>query len=160
MSLIKLIMKNLSYVLFIALALAGCKGNRDITSSVESITTEDLKSHISILASDDFGGRAPATDGEQKTIDYLAGQFEKTGLKPANNGSWFQEVSMIKITADEKMEFTAGNDKEKLSFSFPDDFTYSREKTRLLQKMDRLKEVEVAMKKMTEGVFSIKENMS
>jgi Zn-dependent M28 family amino/carboxypeptidase len=129
-------MKKISYLIIIVLCLSGCKGNRDITPALQSINAEDLKSDISILASDEFGGRAPATPGEQKTIEYLAGRFEKIGLKPANNGSWFQEVSMIKITAGPNIEFNAGNEKEKLSFRFPDDFIGGTPLTNEITKVD------------------------
>ena len=37
----------------------------------KSITPEGLLKHIRIVASDEFEGRAPATAGEQKTVEYL-----------------------------------------------------------------------------------------
>lgn len=105
------------------LLLSGCRNQaEDITSAAESINTEDLKKHISILASDEFGGRAPASEGEEKTISYLSGQFDSLGLEPGNNGSWFQEVSMIKITADPKMKLDITGGGNKLSFSSPLEF--------------------------------------
>jgi Zn-dependent M28 family amino/carboxypeptidase len=129
-------MKKLSFLIIIFLYLTGCKENRDITPAIQSINTQELKSEISVLASDEFGGRAPATEGEQKTIDYLAAQFEKIGLKPANNGSWFQEVSMIKITADKNIAFTAGNQKEKISLRSPEDFIGGTPLTNELTEVD------------------------
>ena len=35
------------------------------------ISVDEIRAHIAILASDDFGGRAPGTIGEQKTIVIL-----------------------------------------------------------------------------------------
>ncbi|NNF18116.1 MAG: M28 family peptidase [Gammaproteobacteria bacterium] len=58
-----------------------------------------LFSHIEILSSDDFGGRAPATPGEEKTIAYLREQFAALGLEPGHNGSFFQDVPLVTITA-------------------------------------------------------------
>ncbi len=94
----------------------------DITSATEKIDESGLKQHISVLASDEFGGRAPASEGEEKTIRYLAEQFGSLGLEPANNGSWFQEVSMIKITAGRKMQLDISGGKPGLKLSSPADF--------------------------------------
>ncbi|MBB3168644.1 M28 family metallopeptidase [Simiduia aestuariiviva] len=60
--------------------------------------TEDFHTHIAVLASDEFEGRAPATAGEEKTVNYLAQEFAKLGLVPGNNDSWFQEVPVVSAT--------------------------------------------------------------
>ncbi len=65
------------------------------------ISAEDFAAHVKVLSSDDFGGRAPGTDGEQKTADYLVAQFQRLGLQPGNGDSWFQDVPMVETTADE-----------------------------------------------------------
>src|SRR5947207_3937011 len=46
-----------------------------------SITPEDLMRHIRTLASDEFEGRAPGTQGEQLTVRYLVDQFKGMDLK-------------------------------------------------------------------------------
>nr|MBP6597572.1 M20/M25/M40 family metallo-hydrolase [Arenimonas sp.] len=61
----------------------------------------DFAVHVRTLASDEFGGRAPGSDGEQKTADYLVAQFQRLGLQPANGDSWFQDVPMVETTMDE-----------------------------------------------------------
>ena len=65
------------------------------------ISAEDFSQHVKVLSSDEFGGRAPGTDGEQKTADYVVGQFKRLGLQPGNGDSWFQDVPMVVTTADE-----------------------------------------------------------
>lgn len=64
------------------------------------ITTENLIRHIWILASDEFGGRAPASPGEALTTAYIEGEFKRLRLEPANGDSYFQEVPLVAITAD------------------------------------------------------------
>jgi Zn-dependent M28 family amino/carboxypeptidase len=64
------------------------------------ISAEDFAAHIRVLASDEFGGRKPGSDGEEKTVSYLRAQFQRLGLQPGNNGSYFQTVPMIETTAD------------------------------------------------------------
>jgi Zn-dependent M28 family amino/carboxypeptidase len=64
------------------------------------ISSEDFAAHVRVLASDDFGGRAPGSEGETKTLAYLKAQFERLGLKPGNGDSYFQPVPMVETTAD------------------------------------------------------------
>lgn len=59
-----------------------------------------MKAHVKTLASDEFMGRAPFTEGEEKTVQYLASQLEDIGFEPAFGNSYFQEVPMIEITSD------------------------------------------------------------
>jgi Zn-dependent M28 family amino/carboxypeptidase len=55
--------------------------------------------HIRTLASDEFEGRAPGSNGETKTVDYLVSQFKAMGLSPGNpDGSWTQKVPLVGIT--------------------------------------------------------------
>lgn len=113
------------YLVFIiaASAVMSCKtADRNIESALPGITADDMKSYISVLASDDFQGRAPATAGEEKTINYLAEQFRQIGLEPANNGSYFQEVPLVKLTADPAMKLDITGGKDNVSLKFSDDF--------------------------------------
>jgi Zn-dependent M28 family amino/carboxypeptidase len=61
----------------------------------EPVSTEALRRHIDILASDAFEGRAPGTEGEQKSIAYIAGQMRSFGLEPAGpSNSWYQPLEV------------------------------------------------------------------
>jgi hypothetical protein len=60
------------------------------------VSEADLRTHIAVLASDAFEGRKPGTEGEAKTVQYIAQQWAKAGLKPAaTDGSWFDAVPLI-----------------------------------------------------------------
>jgi len=60
------------------------------------IDAAQLSEHVRMLASDEFGGRAPGTEGEKKTVSYLVEQFETIGLRPGGaDGRWTQVVPMI-----------------------------------------------------------------
>ncbi|MFN3620449.1 M28 family peptidase [Sphingorhabdus sp.] len=62
----------------------------------KAVTEADLRKHIAILASDAFEGRKPGTEGETKTVQYIAEVWAKAGLKPAaSDGSWFDPVPLI-----------------------------------------------------------------
>ncbi|MGD8325887.1 MAG: M28 family metallopeptidase [Sphingomonadales bacterium] len=95
-------------ILAVGLTMAACEAEQAPT-----INAEDIVSHIKVLASDDFGGRAPATEGETKTINYIADQFRSFGVKPALGNSYFQSVPMVEITADNVSPLTvSGHDQE------------------------------------------------
>ncbi len=129
--------KNLLFIFLILSAFTSCKvENKSIVTAMNSITADDLKTKISVLASDDFRGRAPSTIGEEKTIAYLAEQFKQSGLKPANNGSYFQEVSLIKLTADKSMILDINGGKSKVSLKYSDDFIGSTPKVTDFVKID------------------------
>ncbi len=66
-----------------------------------SIDPAALLAHTRTLASDAFEGRAPGTRGEERTVDYIAGEFRRLGLQPAAaDGSYFQRVPLVGITPD------------------------------------------------------------
>lgn len=64
-----------------------------------AISADDFLQHVTVLASDKFGGRAPGTEGETLTTDYLRDFFKELGLQPGNGDSWFQSVPMLETTA-------------------------------------------------------------
>ncbi|MCH6198220.1 M28 family metallopeptidase [Aquiflexum sp. LQ15W] len=61
------------------------------------IPKEDVEPHIIQLASDDFMGRKPFTEGEIKTVQYLEQAYKALGVEPGNGESYFQEVPMVSI---------------------------------------------------------------
>lgn len=93
-----------TFVFVVFLILFNCSSEKRINSALESIDAEGLKKHIAVLAADEFQGRAPLTEGEVKTINYLRKEFEKIGCQPGNGNSYFQEVPVVEIATDPKME--------------------------------------------------------
>ena len=67
----------------------------------EQITSGSLTAHIKVLASDEFGGRAPATPGGARTTEYLAKQLKDLGIEPgAPNGTFFQDVPIVESVVE------------------------------------------------------------
>jgi hypothetical protein len=63
--------------------------------ALHAITPEGILKHIRILASDEFDGRAPATEGEKKSVAYIIEQCKALKLAPGNpNGTWLQPVAL------------------------------------------------------------------
>ena len=64
------------------------------------IGAETLLEVTATLASDAFEGRAPGSEGETKTVEYLTEQFAALGLTPGNpDGTWVQAVPLVGITS-------------------------------------------------------------
>jgi Zn-dependent M28 family amino/carboxypeptidase len=58
--------------------------------------------HVKVLSSDEFGGRAPGSEGENKTVAYLTEKFRDLGLAPGNpDGSYVQNVPLVGIASTE-----------------------------------------------------------
>ncbi|GAP67127.1 peptidase M28 [Mizugakiibacter sediminis] len=82
------------------------------------INAEAFKRYDSTLASDDFQGRKPGTEGEQKTTAWLVEQFKRMGLEPGDHGSWFQTVPTVStelLDTDVAMTVTAKGKRDRFA---------------------------------------------
>ncbi|HTD02184.1 M20/M25/M40 family metallo-hydrolase [Undibacterium sp.] len=86
-----------------------------------AINGDELLQHIKVLASDDFEGRGPASNGEVKTVAYITEQFKKLGLAPGNpDGSYVQKVPLLGTTSAPTLSLDIGGKVQNLRY--PDDF--------------------------------------
>lgn len=86
------------------------------------ITKEEIYEHIKYLASDELEGRFTGTEQCRIAAEYIAKEFEKAGLLPVFNGSYFQEfpfISEIK-TGENSFEIIS---KEKSFLEIQKDYT-------------------------------------
>lgn len=83
----------------------------------EQITQDILRKHISVLASDSLEGRETATPGMRKAAAYVSDVFSGTGVRPAVQGSYLQQMPFIRQTAG-SVSITSGEKK----FIFGDDY--------------------------------------
>ena len=119
----------LSLSLFSSAALSSCSFESNesaeqlaeprVAASESAEIEAMLHQHIAVLASDEFEGRAPATPGEEKTINYLKSEFEALGIGPGNGDSYFQSVSVTEITtaSDAVLTFSGSNYDAKLEYA-------------------------------------------
>jgi hypothetical protein len=54
----------------------------------KTITADDLKKHLYIIASKEMGGRETGMEGERKAAAYIENEFKRIGLQPGNNGGY------------------------------------------------------------------------
>jgi hypothetical protein len=94
---------------------------RAIRPALQAMDSGRMLQNITVLASDEFAGRAPGTLGEDRTIAFLTEQFRALGLKPGNpDGSWVQNVPMVGITAEKPRTRFNARDAE-VSLAFPNE---------------------------------------
>lgn len=60
----------------------------------KTITPEDMRSKLTILASDEFEGRETGTEGQKKASAFLEEFYQKIGLQGPVNGTYRQKFSM------------------------------------------------------------------
>jgi hypothetical protein len=88
----------------LALILLSCSGTQnspstkttkplDVNSYINSITSEELKTSLTIVASDEMQGRETGSEGQKKAGQYLIGQYKKNGIPfPKGADSYYQKV--------------------------------------------------------------------
>ncbi len=90
-------------------------------AALAAITADAMLSHIEVLSSDEFGGRAPGSEGEELSVRYLTDQFEALGLKPGNpDGSYVQEVPLAGLQPKPTLMLDLGQGPTPLRY--PQDF--------------------------------------
>lgn len=75
-------------------------------AGLDSFSEASFRRHIEILASDEFGGRAPGTPGEDLTVGYLIDHFQNLGLEPGNGERFTQDVPLILVKATNQPSLT------------------------------------------------------
>lgn len=69
---------------------------KEITATIfaNTIKADEMRAHLTVLASDELEGRETGTEGQRKAADYIANQFKKLGLPPVvNDTSYFQKIA-------------------------------------------------------------------
>ncbi len=62
---------------------------------------QNIEHDIVTLSSDEFEGRAPASPGGIRAMEYIKSRFTEIGLKPANGDSYLQPVPLVEITGSD-----------------------------------------------------------
>ena len=84
-----------------------------------TITAEDLRAHLEILASDAFEGRETGKPGCERAAEYIKNYFTSLGIPPCVDGSYYQKYPLKKESSSASTMKVG--DKE---FKFLDDFFF------------------------------------
>ena len=88
----------LAAVSLLAFSVSAQKKNKAAEQFSKTITANDLKTHLYILAAPEMEGRETGTAGQRKAAEYLKEQFQRIGIAPANNGNYEQFYPLYKDT--------------------------------------------------------------
>ena len=102
---------SLLFLLGISIFITSC------SDSLSDTTDGRLRYWISTLASDEFEGRAPGTEGGQLTKNFISKTFQNLNLAPVD-GSYFLDVPASEITLKDSSYLTLsfrGNDRKMIT---------------------------------------------
>src|ERR1700722_1310601 len=85
-------------IVFAALAILAFQMAPQKAPFNDSINKDALKADLFYLAGDGFKGRLTDTPENALAAEYIKSRFERRGLKPANNGSFFQPYNLVTTT--------------------------------------------------------------
>lgn len=108
---------NLILLFFLFISHSAFTQNAVSIKYGEQITQDILRKHISVLASDSLEGRDTGAPGMRKAAAYVSDVFKKTGVQPALQDSYLQQMPFIRQTAA-SISITSGDHQ----FIFGDDF--------------------------------------
>lgn len=94
-----------AFWLAVVLLASACSSNEssgrapgvfDASRAQVDISVDSLLKYTHVLSSDAFGGRAPGSRGEERTLVYLTEKYADLGLRPGNpDGTYTQAVDLI-----------------------------------------------------------------
>src|SRR5690606_11525564 len=101
----------------------------------KTITAEELRDHLFIVASAEMEGRNTPSPGLEKAADYIEKHFREAGLKPGNGDSYRQTYPLYKDSMTVASLVVNGK-----SFALNNDFQPNRseEHTSELQSREKL----------------------
>lgn len=84
--------KKTAIILFLMLPVftVAQKKDKNAVKAAATITTDDMKRHLYIIAGKEMEGRDTPSPGLEKAAGYIEEQFKAIGLAPGNNGSYRQ----------------------------------------------------------------------
>lgn len=92
-------MKKIIYPIIIGILLTSCTsanldyGSKTFQKSYNSITVDDLKTHLFTIASDEMEGRDTGSQGQKKAGKYMISEYKKLGIKHSEKmNDYYQKV--------------------------------------------------------------------
>ncbi|MCB9045940.1 MAG: M28 family peptidase [Chitinophagales bacterium] len=116
----------------VLLGVCSCKQN----TTTDTFNSDSLKKHIEVLSSDEYMGRRPFSEGEEKTVRYMRSQFDKIGTVPGNGESYIQAVPLVDITVDADPVMKLSGAKGNVVLNNIEDYVIATERTDSVLSLD------------------------
>ena len=118
-------MRKITFVLGLIVAFGLLAQDKTAIKFAKTITADDLKEHLSVLASDEYEGRETGKKGQKMAAEYIANHFKSLGLEAPVDGSYFQKFSLTESSIG-SVYFRKGEEKK---VGFEDFIYYSKAET-------------------------------
>ena len=79
----------------VLVAAAGCSKDPSEQSAAQRFSGDRIKADVAYLADDRLEGRLTGSPGYDIAAKYVSDRFADLGLKPGNDGSWYQQVPFV-----------------------------------------------------------------
>ena len=112
-------MRKIGCFIGLMVALGILAQDKTAIKFAKTITAGDLKSHLSVLASDEYEGRETGKEGQKVAAEYIAKYFEKLEIEAPVAGSYFQKFNITESQI--RKVYFQKNGEEKTGFK---DFLY------------------------------------
>jgi Zn-dependent M28 family amino/carboxypeptidase len=109
-----------AFVLLIGIGQLAVFGQKDDFKGLFSETK--LRDFVKFFSDDGFQGRGPGTPAGELAAKFLARELERIGVRPGNNGSYFQPVSLVAAKASRDTKLRVSNRNATFDYDFGDDF--------------------------------------
>jgi Zn-dependent M28 family amino/carboxypeptidase len=124
------------FPIFLASFLASVSPGGDADRGPE-ISADRIKAHVAYLASDRLEGRGPGTRGEFLATEYIAAEFQKSGLKPiGERGTYFQPVPLVRVVTSPKATLRAVKGETTIDIPCEEGFSGTSQTQKELEEFD------------------------
>jgi len=96
-------MKKITLFLLAIIGSFSINAQTDAEMTALTVSKSNIEGHIYFLASDELKGRETGTPEIDIAAAYIANSFRRYKVKPANKGSYYQNVILEKVTAPKRM---------------------------------------------------------
>jgi hypothetical protein len=112
-------MKKIAFLLSVLISLNALGQDKQALKYAKTIKEDDLKKHLTIIASDEYEGRETGKKGQKMAAEYISNYFKEIGLQAPVDGSYYQKFSLTQSSLN-TCYFMVGDEK-RLVF---EDFVY------------------------------------
>lgn len=102
-------MKKLLYILFLPFACFG-QTLEEAKEFEKTITSEDLKKHLTIFASDEMEGRETGRKGQKLAAEYLSNQYQEFGIPVIDISSRYKQSYKLIERKNEGIKISINNE--------------------------------------------------
>jgi Zn-dependent M28 family amino/carboxypeptidase len=97
-------------ILALLLAAAATAAAQPAPQGADQAAADRMLERVKVLSSDEFEGRAPGTQGENKSVAYMQQAFADLGLLPGNpDGTYIQAVPLVGVVSTTTARFDFGD---------------------------------------------------